>query len=246
MGTAVTGMTRAGALLSVAVLAASLASAAAASEDAPYIQIDTEGSVRQAPDLAIVTLGITGDAADSQTALKRHSEAILRLLAIMREAGVPARDIVQERPYVAPYFESWIEDNQLHEGRRLGFRATTRVTLTLRDMASAGRTIQTVMHAGATYIDSITFELNPEHHAAARAEARAQALAQAERLAVRSAREIGATATRLISAGEPPSADGAADLYMPPEPRGVGQVLVIEPGEIEISEKVRAKFIVMK
>jgi uncharacterized protein len=234
------------ALLAVAVFAAGLASAVLADEDAPYIQIDTEASVRRVPDLAIVTLGITGDAADGQTALGRHSENILRILATVRKAGILAKDVRQDRPYVAPYFESWVEENQLHEGKRLGFQATTRITLTLSDITNAGGIVQTVVHAGATYVESITFELNGPRHAAARAEARAEAIALAERFAMRSAQEIGAAAIRLISASEPPSSHGEADLYVPPEPRNAGPVLIIEPGEIEISEKVRAKFIAVK
>jgi uncharacterized protein YggE len=247
MAIALTLAARAGALLSVAVLvAAGWTPAATAAEDAAYVQIDTEASVRRAPDLAVVVLGITGDAADGQTALARHSDNVLRILAAMREAGIPAKDITQDRPYVAPHFESWVEDNRLHEGGRLGFRATTGMRLTLRDMARAGGVIQVVMQAGATYIDSITFELNEARHAAARAEARAAAIALAERFAMRSAREMGATAVRLVSAGEPPLPDGEADMYIPPEPRNAGPVLVIEPGEIDISEKVRARFIVIE
>ena len=239
---------RASSVLSVAMLVAGLsftASAADRAGDAPYVQIDTEAFVERMPDVAVVTLGITGDASDGETALALHSRNLLNILAAMREVGVAAKDIVQERPLVAPFYESWVEKGHLHTGRRLGFRATTRMILTLRDMQRAGGIVQTLVHAGVTYIDSIKFQLNDERQAAARAHARAEAIAQAGRLAMRSARETGATGIRLVSAREPPPPDGAADLYVPPELRETGPMPVIEPGTIEITEKIRATFLLI-
>jgi uncharacterized protein YggE len=209
------------------------------------IQIDVDGTVERPPDFAAVTLGVTGDAADSDTALARHSENVLRILAAIRETGVPAKDIEQQRPLVRPLYETWVEDNREYQGAQTGFRASTRIVLTLRDMARAGSTIQSVIRSGATYIEAIEFQLDPDRLAAAKAEARAGAIAKAERFAARLAQETGGAGVELVSVGEPPP-PGEADMFVPPEPRAWGPPLIIEPGTVEIAEKVRAAFRVLR
>jgi uncharacterized protein YggE len=234
-------------LLSVWLMAVpGAASAQAQAGGGPLIQIDVDGTAERRPDIASVTLGVTGDAADRDTALARHSENVLRILGTIREAGVPAKDIEQLRPRVSPLFETWVENHQEYRGAQTGFRASTRIVLTLRDMDRAGRVIQTVIHAGANYIDAIEFQLAPDRQAAAQAEARAEAIAKARRFAARFAQETGAAGVEFVSAEAPPPPDGAADMYIPPAPRDWGPPLIIEPGVIEINEKVRAVFRVLR
>jgi uncharacterized protein len=229
------------------VLAASLSVPAIAESgpdlpDEATIQIDLEESVQRTPDFAVVTLGITGDAAERDDALKQHYENVLRILAVIREAGVPAKDIRQDRPLVGPVYETWVEDHREYKGQMTGFRASTRIVLTLRDLSRAGSVIQSVVHSGATYIEAVEFQLAPDRQAEARAEARANAIAKAGRFAAKAAHKTGAKEAELLSAGEPPPPDGAADLAMLPQPREWGPELIIEPGVIEITEKVRATF----
>jgi uncharacterized protein len=210
----------------------------------PTIQIDAEAAVERIPDLAVVMIGVTGEAPDDQTALVRHSENLLRILGTIREAGVAAKDVAQMRPSMEPRYESWIEDGQHRRGARIGFRVTTFITLTLHDVRHAGSVIQAVARSGVNVISGINFKLNDERQASARAEARAEAIALAERLALRSAREAGGSGAHIISVGEPPPPDGQADLFFRGEAESSdrGQVLIIEPGLIKISEKVRAIF----
>jgi uncharacterized protein YggE len=101
-----------------------------------------------------------------------------------------------------------------------------------------------VARSGTNMIDRIDFKLDDERQANARAEARAAAIALAERLALRSAQAAGGSGVYLISVAEPPPPDGQADLSLAQgtEPSDRGQVLIIEPGLIKISEKVRATF----
>ncbi len=226
-----------------AFITASGAVLAQAPAGGAMIQVDLQGTVERVPDFAVVTLGIAGDATDKDDALARHSENVLRILAAIREAGVAAKDIEQQRPLVRPLYETWVEDKQEYKGARTGFRASTRIVLMLRDMAHAGSVIQSVIRSGATYIETIEFQLTEDRKAAARAEARANAISKAERFARRSAQEVGARGVELISAGEPPPPDGEADMAGPgPEPREWGLPLIIEPGVIEVSEQVRATF----
>jgi uncharacterized protein YggE len=206
------------------------------------IQIDLEESVQRTPDFAVVTLGITGDAAQRDDALTQHYENVLRILAVIREAGVPAKDVRQDRPLVGPVYETWVEDHLEYKGQMTGFRASTRIVLTLRDMGRAGRVIQSVVHSGATYIETVEFQLAPDQQAEARAEARTNAIAKAVRLAAKAAYKTGAKGAELVSAGEPPPEGGEADLAIPPQPREWGQELIIEPGVIKIAERVRATF----
>jgi uncharacterized protein YggE len=235
-------ISRAASLAFLAALALPVFGPALAQDEQPTIQIDAEAAVERVPDLAVVTIGVTGEAPDDQTALVRHSENLLHILGTIREAGVAAKDVAQVRPFMEPRYESWIEDGQHRRGARIGFRVTTFITLPLHDVRHAGSVIQAVARAGANVISGINFKLNDERQANARAEARAAAIALAERLALRSARAAGGSGAHLISVGEPPPPDGQADLGGTAEPRDRGPVLIIEPGLINISEKVRAIF----
>jgi uncharacterized protein len=213
--------------------------------DQPAIQIDTSAAVERFPDVAEVKLGVSGDAPDDQGALARNSENLLHLLAVIRNVGVLAKDIEQQRTSVGPLYQVRIEGGQQQLGERVGFRATTYVTLTLRDMPRAGSVIQAAIRAGANIISQIEFQLTSERRAEARAEARASAIAFAERLARQSAQAAGGSGAHLISVEDPPEADYQFDIagLPPPDPLGTSaQVLIIEPGKIAISEKVRATF----
>lgn len=76
------------------------------SPDANTIQVDIRATVERAPDLAVVTLGVTGDAPDRETTLARHSQNVLRILAVIREAGIPAREVEQAQLVVLPLNET--------------------------------------------------------------------------------------------------------------------------------------------
>jgi uncharacterized protein len=216
-----------------------------ATHDQAIIQIDTSAAVERFPDVAEVRLGVSGDAPDDETALARNNENVLRILAVIREAGVPAKDIEQKRSSIRALHQARIEGGREQLGVRAGFRATTYITLTLRNMTSAGTIIQAVIRAGANLITQIEFQLTSERRAEARADARAAAIAFAERLARQSAQAAGGSGVDLISVGEPPSPEivlGLAGLP-PPDPLGrSAEVLIIEPGKIAVSEKVRATF----
>lgn len=222
--------------------------AGAAKQSFRAIEVDASASVTRVPDLAIVRLGISGDAPVENEALARHSANVLRLLGTIREAGVAPRDIEQARPIVEPVFETWlevlpdgIEDEA--QGNRIGFRATTWIVVTLRDIVRAGPVIQQFVRAGATFIESIDFELTPLRRQAAEAEAREAAVGAAVRYTTVVASAANAGRPQLISAGPPPPADGKADLGgAGPEPREWGPAMALEPGTIEITETVRAVF----
>jgi uncharacterized protein len=227
----------------VFILPWSASSQAVPAGEAETIQIDVSGTVERLPDMAVVSLGVTGDAPVRDTALSVHYENLLRILSVIREAGVPAKDVEQRRPNIAPLYEYTIEDGYAVQGRQTGFRASTGIQLTLRDMAAAGATIQSVVRAGATYIQSISFELSSGHNAEAHSEARASAIKRAERLAWSAARATGASRLEFVSAAEPPNeSDGEADLYVPPIPADTAPALKIEPGAMEVTERVRVTF----
>lgn len=215
--------------------------------DSAFIKIEVTGTVERVPDVAVVQLGVTGDGPEKDAALKVHYENVLRILSAIRAAGVPAKDIEQQRPYVAPLHETWIEDNWSYEGAQIGFRASTQITLKLRDIPHAGSVIQAVMRSGATYIKSISFELTDDNQAKANADARANAIAKAERLAISAVKANGAARVEFVSAAPPPPPDGVADMAPPPpEPAEGGVPLVIEPGIMEITETVQVVFRVLK
>jgi uncharacterized protein YggE len=208
---------------------------------ASRLVVDAGGVVEIVPDLATIRLGVVADADDQDSALLANARIAGGVIARARQVGVDANDIDAGRIRVSPRHETVIVDGQETRGPRIGYAASTMMTVTVRDLPRGGALIRDLLKQGVNVIDDIQFALTENRMSAARTEARAAALQSAQRHAEVAARAAGVRLGRLISIGSPPPLDGAADLgASPEEPADVGPVLVLEPGVIEVHEVVRA------
>lgn len=143
-----------------AAMALALAAAPAAAQQAPtLLTLTATAEVQGAPDVADIGAGVVTQAAEAEAALRANSEKMTRVMAALRKAGVAERDIQTAGLSVQPQFR--------YEERQppvlTGFQASNRVQVTLRDLKSAGRVIDTLVSEGANQVDGPSFRiLNPD------------------------------------------------------------------------------------
>lgn len=145
--------------------------AVAAAATPATITVSGSGSVEVAPDRATVTLGVTAQGSDAQTALTQDSRVMGAVIAAVEKTGVAARDIQTNQLQLSPQYGSGT-------GVIVGFQATNTVTVRLTGTSGVGPVIDAALGAGANEVQGVGFSAaNPT---AARAQAYQQALAAAK------------------------------------------------------------------
>jgi uncharacterized protein len=152
--------------------------------------------VTRVPDIVDIDAGISTVAPTASEAIRANGEAMDRLRAALRGAGIEARDIqtshvdldtvVDHRPSGPPILR--------------GYRASHRLDIRFREAANAGRMLDTLVAAGASEIYGVSFDV--EQTDAMRDEARDLALAEARSRADRYARSLGMRVVRVLAVTE--------------------------------------------
>jgi uncharacterized protein len=175
--------------LAVAVGAAAVALALAAcspttvvSPDAQQprtVSVSSTGQADAVPDAAKAS--ITVEVTDPTAAQKAQEDAAVAATAVLdalKAAGVDEADIATQGISVAPTYNYTSDGGQ----QLIGYRAAQTVNVTLRDLTTAGATLDAVVAAGgnATRIDSLTPYVTDPTVAANKARAQAVDIAEAQ------------------------------------------------------------------
>jgi len=229
----------------LATLALSIAaSGALAQTDASPrgIVIVTEGTVRKAPDFAILHAGVVTVGKTAEAALAANRPAMNRIPDIARRFGVSSADIKTSAFSLTPKFQPPTTPNpQPANAARVidSYEARTTLQITVRNLPSAGPLVDELVRSGSNTISNVSFGLNDID--AVKDEARQKAAQTAKTRAKLYADALGVELGELVSAIDEASysvLEGAADL---PARRAPAQqpVSVIEPGEISISSTLK-------
>jgi uncharacterized protein YggE len=178
-----------------------------ASDAVPTITVPGQGSVRVAPDVCDLRLGVVSIRPTAAAARAAAAEAMRAVLDALTVAGIERRDLRTTlvgldavRDYSAP-------------GGPIvtGYQLTNTVEATVRVVATVGGVIDAALAAGATSMDGLTFRL--EDPTAALVEARRLAVADARERATTLAAEARVTLGRVVGIVE-----GGGQIGSPPRP----------------------------
>lgn len=202
----------------LAGLAAALALAAlpgaAAAQDVPIalapgevlLQVQAQGTHLARPDMMTITAGVVTVAPSAREAMAANSALASRLIDVVRSQGVDPRDAKTTELSVVPQMEEPGEDSAERSGRQgrgpriLGYVATNRLELRLRDLAKAPDIIDSLFTAGANSVEGPRFSLiNP---APAERLARRAAVASAREEADTYADALGMRVSRVLRVSE--------------------------------------------
>lgn len=226
--------------------AAALAAPASAASiqiatNGPVVELNVTESVKQKPDMATISAGVTTRAQTAQQAMQQNATQMNSVINRIRSLGI-ARDDVQTAGINV--HAEYDYDSNAHKQVFRGYQASNRVTVVLRDLDRMGATLDALVVAGATDINGPNFSL--EDDTAQRSIARKQAVARAFAKAREYAAAAGYGGVRLLeideggSSAPPPRpvafkvAESAAQAPTP-----------IEPGLVVTSVSIDAKFELM-
>ena len=226
-------------LLTVLIGGAALAGCSAAAAqpapaEPPAITARAVGTVRGAPDLLTVVLGVQTQGPDAKGALDANSQKTTALLDALKGGGVAATDLQTSQLSINPTYNP--------NGRINGYDVSNLVTASLRDIAGAGGLVDAAAAAAgdAVRVQQLAFSIDDD--SAARATARAAAVKQAQAQAKQMAEAAGAQLGPLRSITEIPAAATSMGDTARAAAASPAAPVPIEPGTQELNVTVELTY----
>jgi uncharacterized protein len=182
----------------VAVAAGALLTMPALAQTAPpaMIFVTGEATISVPPDLAEVDGGVTTDAKTAREASEANNAAMGKVLLALKGAGIDEKDFQTSRLSLQPQSAPGRAD----PSAIVGYRASNRVTIRLRDVTKVANVIDTLVGAGANDVGGINFMVSQASKLLD--DARERAVADARRKAEIYARAAGVTLGAPLSISE--------------------------------------------
>lgn len=162
----------------------------------PAISVTGEASVAAAPDLARLDAGVASDGKTAREAADANNAAMGKVLLALKGAGVEEKDyqtsLLALQPQYAP--------NRSTPSPIVGYRASNRVTIKVRDVGKVANVIDALVAAGANDVGNISFTVSQPSKLLD--DAREKAVADARRKAEIYARAAGVTLGAPLSISE--------------------------------------------
>ncbi len=176
------------------------------------LTLSADGRSTRVPDLAVFSAGVTTQAKTASAALSQNAEQMNAVIAALKASGIAERDIQTSNLSVNPVYGQPRADangNVSGDPVIIGYQATNQVEVKQRKIGNYGKTIDTLVNAGANQVSGPSFQLdNPD---AASDEARIEAMKKARARAELYAKAAGLTVKRILTISE-------SGGYAPPQP----------------------------
>jgi uncharacterized protein YggE len=181
----------------VLAAAALLAAPALAQTTLPAaISVSGEATVSVAPDQAQIEGGVTSDAKTAREASDANNAAMGKVLLALKGAGIDEKDYQTSRLSLQPQYAP----NRSGPSPVVGYHASNRVTVRIRDVTKVANTIDLLVGAGANDIGGINFMVSQASKLLD--DAREKAIADARRKAEIYAKASGVTLGEPLSISE--------------------------------------------
>src|SRR5712672_4073313 len=186
------------AILATGFAATSLLAAPARAESEPpaVISVTGEAKISAPPDLAQIDGGVTSEAKTAREASEANNAAMGKVLLALKGAGIEEKDYQTSRLSLQPQYAP----NRPGPSPVVGYRASNRVTIRLRDVTKIASMIDVLVGAGANDIGGINFMVSQASKLLD--EAREQAISDARRKAQIYAKAAGVTLGEPLSISE--------------------------------------------
>lgn len=181
-----------------AIVLACAISPAFAETQPPAISVSGEATISVPPDLAEINGGVTTEAKSARDASAANNKAMSAVLQALKASGVAEKDIQTSRLSLQPQ-SAPIKGNN-GPMQIVGYRASNRVTVTVRDVTKVANAIDALVSSGANDISGISFMVSQASKLLD--DARAKAIDDAHRKADIYARAAGVTLGAPLSISE--------------------------------------------
>ena len=211
------------------------ASMVSAEEPAPSITVMGSAAVSGAPDTAEVSAGVVTQAATASQAMTQNRAAMEQVLKALAALGIADRDIQTINVSVVPQ-RAPSPAGRPAPSPVVGYEVTNQVRVKVRNLATLGRLLDTLVSQGANALGGVGFSIADP--APLLAQARTKAIADARQKAQVYATAAGVKLGRVIfirdTAGGPPRPMAGRVLAMSTTP--------IAPGEQELEASVSVTY----
>jgi uncharacterized protein len=174
-------------LIAALFLLSAPATAETPSDIPAAISVTGEAQVSVPPDLAHIDAGVASDAKTAREASDANNVAMGKVLIALKGAGIDEKDIQTTRLSLQPEYAP----NRSGPSPIVGYRASNRVTIRLRDVNKVAAVIDTLVGAGANDIGNVSFSVSQASKLLD--DAREKAVADARRKAEIYAKAAGVT-----------------------------------------------------
>jgi uncharacterized protein YggE len=215
---------------------------AACGQNETLLTVHASATTRTAPDLAIVTLGVSARGDTAQAAQQAQSTRMDAVMAAARAAGVEERNVQTVGFSLDPQYAY----PRNAAPRVTGYVSRNVVSIRVQDLSRVSALIDTTVAQGANELQGIQFTFQDEE--ASRNAARAEALQTARARAETYAEAAGKRVVGMLSITEPggtvPPIDyrrGYVASAVAPEQAAAGNQ--IRPGELDAASSVTVVFV---
>lgn len=144
-------------LLTLLVLAMALTQVRPASADEPdkrTLTLAATGRIETIPDKVEISTGVRSEAKTAREALDRNSEAMVKIVAGLKNEGIEPKDIQTTNFSIQPVYDRSKDDR---DPFIVGYRVVNAVQISLRDTKRLGDILDKMVTLGANQIGSIRF-----------------------------------------------------------------------------------------
>lgn len=231
---------REGVLAIAFVLALAGAARAAAEKEIRTVSVEGSGEVKVPPDEVIFSLRIWREAPEPKSARAEMSKAAARVLAVFRKHQVADKDVQTAVARVDAIYKR----RPAAERTLAGYRASTSISVKLRDVDKYDEVIAGSLDAGANELSGVFFSHSRLEEL--RDEARRKAIEDAHRKAKTLASGAGASLKRVHEIREVrqfgPRPQLNARMAAAPEMDSAGEPDTLAEGEVTVEVKVSASW----
>ncbi|MEP1594727.1 MAG: SIMPL domain-containing protein, partial [Halieaceae bacterium] len=152
-------MTRFTTLFSLAILASlAFINTAGADDMRPTVSVTGEGVVTAAPDMAMVSTGVTTEAATPEAALNANTAAMASLMNVLDDLDIANKDRQTSNFNVSPQYRR--DRNETGGPRIDGYRVSNQLTIRVRDLGELGTLLDALVKAGSNQLGNIRFDFS--------------------------------------------------------------------------------------
>lgn len=170
---------------------------AARPADAPRtVTMSGHGEVRAVPDTALLSAGVSTQAATAAAALSANSARMRTVLAALKKQAIPEKDVQTANLSVSPQYASDVDQAP----RITGYQANNQVEVQLEDVSKLGVVLDALAAAGANRMNGVRFLIRDD--ADLLAKARADAVTDARTKAEAFAKAAGVSLGPILSINE--------------------------------------------
>jgi uncharacterized protein YggE len=159
------------------------------------ISVSGTGRAEVAPDVAVLTLGVTSDGPTAREALDKNNQSMTAVIEALKTLGFGVTDMQTSGLSLSAQY-----DYNVQPAKLTGYQAVNGVTLRVKDIARLGEILDLVVSAGANQVNGLTFDVADK--AKALNDARLKAVADAKAKAELMAGAAGVSVGRVISISE--------------------------------------------